>query len=435
MTRDDIHEKFRDFDRLAKKYAIRQTPVYLEFLKGERELPCTAWGNPTYNIKGWKGPCYLITDGHYKTFEDLMTQTPWESYGQGNDPRCEHCMVHCGFEPSAALRHQCRPGRQPQDADMDAALASNCSALSHRAATVRERAGVRRMKPALVTGASGFLGWHVARVLLERGYSVRALLRPGSRVADLPVERAAGDLRDPASLERAVSGCGLVFHVAADYRLWAKDPGELYRSNVEGTRNLLEAARTRRRRARGLHQHRRLHRHSPRRHRRRDHAGDAGGYGRRLQALQVSGGAGGPRIRPRRLSRGHRQPHRARRRPRRQAHSHRQDRSRFSERRHAGLHRHRPERGGRPRHRRRPPAGLRAGPGGGALHSRLGESDPGADPRATRRDHRPEGAARCSCRTRWRSAPAPAVRHGPGLPARRRACRSMPSAWHGRRCG
>lgn len=99
------------------------------------------------------------------------------------------------------------------------------------------------MKPVLVTGASGFLGWHVARVLLERGYSVRALLRPGSRVADLPVERAAGDLRDPASLERAVSGCSLVFHVAADYRLWAKDPGELYRSNVEGTRNLLEAAR------------------------------------------------------------------------------------------------------------------------------------------------------------------------------------------------
>jgi dihydroflavonol-4-reductase len=100
-----------------------------------------------------------------------------------------------------------------------------------------------RMKPVLVTGASGFLGWHVARVLLERGYSVRALLRPGSRVADLPVERAAGDLRDPASLERAVSGCGLLFHAAADYRLWAKDPGELYRSNVDGTRNLLEVAR------------------------------------------------------------------------------------------------------------------------------------------------------------------------------------------------
>ena len=98
------------------------------------------------------------------------------------------------------------------------------------------------MKPVLVTGASGFLGWHVARCLVERGYTVRALLREGSRVDDLPLEAVTGDLRDPASLDRAAAGCGLVFHVAADYRLWAKDPREIYRSNVEGTRNLLEAA-------------------------------------------------------------------------------------------------------------------------------------------------------------------------------------------------
>jgi dihydroflavonol-4-reductase len=99
------------------------------------------------------------------------------------------------------------------------------------------------MKPALVTGASGFLGWHVARVLLERGYPVRALVRPGSKVAGLDLEIVTGDLRDAASVERAASGCGTVFHVAADYRLWAKDPSELYRSNVDGTRNVLEAAR------------------------------------------------------------------------------------------------------------------------------------------------------------------------------------------------
>ena len=95
----------------------------------------------------------------------------------------------------------------------------------------------------LVTGASGFLGWHVARLLLERGYAVRALVRPGSRVDSLSVETVTGDLRDAESLTRAVARCGLVFHVAADYRLWAKDPSELYRSNVDGTRNLLEAAR------------------------------------------------------------------------------------------------------------------------------------------------------------------------------------------------
>jgi len=103
MTRDDIHEKFKDVDSMFKRFRLNQTPMYLEFLKGDRDLPCTAWGNPTYNIKGWKGPCYLITDAHYKTFEALMTQTPWDNYGHGNDPRCEHCMVHCGYEPSAAL--------------------------------------------------------------------------------------------------------------------------------------------------------------------------------------------------------------------------------------------------------------------------------------------------------------------------------------------
>ena len=99
------------------------------------------------------------------------------------------------------------------------------------------------MKPTLVTGASGFVGWHVARLLAERGHRVRALVRPTSRIHELDVEAVQGDLRDPGSLAGAVAGCGLVFHVAADYRLWAPDPNELYQSNVDGTRNLLEAAR------------------------------------------------------------------------------------------------------------------------------------------------------------------------------------------------
>ena len=95
----------------------------------------------------------------------------------------------------------------------------------------------------LVTGASGFLGWHVSNLLLERGHSVRALVRPGSRVPELTVETVTGDLRDPVSIERAIGGCTAVFHVAADYRLWAKDSSDLYRSNVDGTRNVLEAAK------------------------------------------------------------------------------------------------------------------------------------------------------------------------------------------------
>ncbi len=103
MTRDDIREKFKDIDRMQKRFPIINSPMYSDFLKGDRELPCTVWGSPTYNVMGWKGPCYVITDAHYKTFEEFMTHTQWESYGPGNDPRCEHCMMHVGFEPSAAV--------------------------------------------------------------------------------------------------------------------------------------------------------------------------------------------------------------------------------------------------------------------------------------------------------------------------------------------
>ncbi|MFL5241367.1 MAG: adenosyl-hopene transferase HpnH [Gemmataceae bacterium] len=103
MTRDDIRTKFREAEMTLAKYRMMSSPIYLEFLSGKRELTCTAWGNPTRNVKGWKGPCYLITDEHHATFNDLMENTHWDEYGQGKDPRCEHCMVHCGFEPSAAL--------------------------------------------------------------------------------------------------------------------------------------------------------------------------------------------------------------------------------------------------------------------------------------------------------------------------------------------
>jgi dihydroflavonol-4-reductase len=98
----------------------------------------------------------------------------------------------------------------------------------------------------LVTGASGFVGSHVVRCLLTRGEAVRVLVRASSKlraIEGLPVERAEGDLRDAASLQRAMTGVKRVFHVAADYRLWARNPGEIYENNVQGTRNLLAAAR------------------------------------------------------------------------------------------------------------------------------------------------------------------------------------------------
>ena len=93
---------------------------------------------------------------------------------------------------------------------------------------------------AFVTGATGFLGSHVARALAEQGAQLRLLVRPTSdlrNISDLNADRVEGDLRDSVSIEKAMAGCDTVFHVAADYRLWVRDPQEMYRSNVEGTRS------------------------------------------------------------------------------------------------------------------------------------------------------------------------------------------------------
>jgi hypothetical protein len=103
MTR----QKFARIEEWGKQFTIFGTPIYQEFLAGKRELTCTAWAIPTYNIRGWKGPCYLMTDGHYETYSDLLAKVQWEKYGVvegvARDPRCENCMVHCGYDPSAAL--------------------------------------------------------------------------------------------------------------------------------------------------------------------------------------------------------------------------------------------------------------------------------------------------------------------------------------------
>jgi hopanoid biosynthesis associated radical SAM protein HpnH len=103
MSRDEIRDKFKQASKLLERYNIVTSPIYMEYLRGERELMCTAWGNPTYNPRGWKGPCYLMTDAHHATFKEFIDNTPWEKYGRGRDPRCEDCMVHAGYEASAVL--------------------------------------------------------------------------------------------------------------------------------------------------------------------------------------------------------------------------------------------------------------------------------------------------------------------------------------------
>lgn len=114
LTRAAAREKFRDIVEWGKRYTLFGTPIYLDFLAGKRELTCSAWAIPTRNVRGWKGPCYLMTDAHHATYRDLLENTDWSKYGVVNgkarDPRCENCMVHCGYEPTATLGLNAQPG-------------------------------------------------------------------------------------------------------------------------------------------------------------------------------------------------------------------------------------------------------------------------------------------------------------------------------------
>ena len=105
MTRAEHEEKFRTIRDGVRKngYKWLASPVYQDFLTGDRKLPCAPWGSVTRNPYGWKGPCYLLTDGIFPTYEALIDGIEWERYGPGNDHRCEHCGIHSGFEPSATI--------------------------------------------------------------------------------------------------------------------------------------------------------------------------------------------------------------------------------------------------------------------------------------------------------------------------------------------
>jgi MoaA/NifB/PqqE/SkfB family radical SAM enzyme len=107
LTRAMTREKFAKMEEWGKRFTVFGTVVYQEFLVGKRELTCTAWAIPTRNIKGWKAPCYVMTDGHYARYQEMLDQVDWEKYGVvegvARDHRCENCMVHCGYDPSGAL--------------------------------------------------------------------------------------------------------------------------------------------------------------------------------------------------------------------------------------------------------------------------------------------------------------------------------------------
>jgi hopanoid biosynthesis associated radical SAM protein HpnH len=98
LDRSEIQQRFRQMRDFFDMFPFMSSPIYVDFLKGKRQMRCTPWGNPTRNPLGWKSPCYLITDTYYKSFKELMEKTQWDKYESGADPRCRNCMVHSGYE-------------------------------------------------------------------------------------------------------------------------------------------------------------------------------------------------------------------------------------------------------------------------------------------------------------------------------------------------
>jgi hopanoid biosynthesis associated radical SAM protein HpnH len=101
QTRKLFSEAFSDGRR--KRWRLNHSPLFLDFLEGKVDFDCTAWAIPSYSLLGWQRPCYLMNDGYVKTYKELVEETDWELYGRGRDERCDNCMAHCGYEPSAVL--------------------------------------------------------------------------------------------------------------------------------------------------------------------------------------------------------------------------------------------------------------------------------------------------------------------------------------------
>ncbi|REF36761.1 adenosyl-hopene transferase HpnH [Thermasporomyces composti] len=101
QTRALFREAFANGNR--RRWRFNHSPLFLDFLEGKVDFPCTAWGIPSYSVLGWQRPCYLMSDGYAKTYRELIEETDWDRYGRGRDPRCNNCMAHCGYEPTAVL--------------------------------------------------------------------------------------------------------------------------------------------------------------------------------------------------------------------------------------------------------------------------------------------------------------------------------------------
>lgn len=108
LKREQTKALFREilapFKSGQKTWNFNHNPLFLDFLLGEKDYDCTPWGSPSYSVLGWQKPCYLLNEGYYQTFQELLDNTEWDRYGhRSGNPKCVDCMVHCGYEPTAAI--------------------------------------------------------------------------------------------------------------------------------------------------------------------------------------------------------------------------------------------------------------------------------------------------------------------------------------------
>lgn len=108
LKREQTKALFREilspFKTGQKKWNFNHNPLFLDFLIGEEDYECTPWGSPSYSVLGWQKPCYLLNEGHYSSYKELLEKTDWTQYGRASgNPKCADCMVHCGYEPTAAM--------------------------------------------------------------------------------------------------------------------------------------------------------------------------------------------------------------------------------------------------------------------------------------------------------------------------------------------